>query len=158
MCLGSNYKNLSGGRSTHRCRERHSVWRVFLMSSVLQLSLWIIWGLDIKDFLLVCRIFYWMENWMKKLLMFQKSYIMSYMEMPLNIVTSMLMLTFQSLPVTWCTSSLTINNCTFCPHCIYVFCIYLRTNSYLCHLQHKLIGLYNWVEKCLLRGTNWVFK
>ena len=33
-----------------------------------------------------------------------------------------------------------INNCTFCPHCIYVFCIYLRTNSDLCHLQHKLIG------------------
>ena len=23
-------------------------------------------------------------------------------------------------------------------HCIYVFCIYLRTNSDLCHLQHKL--------------------
>jgi hypothetical protein len=37
-------------------------------------------------------------------------------------------LTFQSLPVTWCTNSLTFNNCTFCPHCIYVFCIYLRTN------------------------------
>ena len=45
-----------------------------------------------------------------------------------------------------------------CPHCIYVFCIYLRTNSNLCHLQHKLIGFYNRVEKCLLRGTNWVFK
>jgi len=29
------------------------------------------------------------------------------------------------------------------PHCIYVFCIYLRTNSDLCHLQHKLIGFYN---------------
>ena len=32
------------------------------------------------------------------------------------------------------------NNCTLCPHCIYVFCVYLRTNSDLCHLQHKLIG------------------
>jgi hypothetical protein len=42
-------------------------------------------------------------------------------------------------------------------HCIYVFCIYLRTNSDLCHLQHKLIGFYNREEKCLLRGTNWVF-
>ena len=41
---------------------------------------------------------------------------------------------------------------------IYVFCIYLRTNSDLCHLQHKLIGFYNRDEKCLLRGTNWVFK
>ena len=43
-------------------------------------------------------------------------------------------------------------------HCIYVFCIYLRTNSDLCHLQHKVIGFYNRDEKCLLRGTNWVFK
>ena len=41
---------------------------------------------------------------------------------------------------TWCTNSLTFNNRTLCPHCIYVFCIYLRTNSDLCHLQHKLIG------------------
>ena len=24
-------------------------------------------------------------------------------------------------------------------HCIYVFFIYLRTNSDLCHLQHKLV-------------------
>ena len=37
-------------------------------------------------------------------------------------------------------TGLTFKNCTFCPHCIYVFCIYLRTNSDLCHLQHKLIG------------------
>jgi hypothetical protein len=28
----------------------------------------------------------------------------------------------------------------------------------LCHLQHKLIGFYNRDEKCLQRGTNWVFK
>jgi len=28
----------------------------------------------------------------------------------------------------------------------------------LCHLQHKLIGLYNPDEKCLQRGTGWVFK
>ena len=39
-----------------------------------------------------------------------------------------------------------------------VFCIYLRTNSDLCHLQHKLIGFYNREEKCLQRGTDWVFK
>ena len=44
------------------------------------------------------------------------------------------------------------------PHCIYVFCIYLRINSDLRHLYHKLIGFYNRDEKCLLRGTNWVFK
>ena len=41
---------------------------------------------------------------------------------------------------------------------IYVFCFYLRTNSDLCNLRHKLIGFYNRDEKCLLRGTNWVFK
>jgi hypothetical protein len=34
---------------------------------------------------------------------------------------------------------------------------YMRTNSDLCHLNHKLIGFYNREEKCLLRGTNWVF-
>ena len=28
----------------------------------------------------------------------------------------------------------------------------------MCHLQHKLIGFYNRDEKCLLRGTDWVFK
>jgi hypothetical protein len=32
----------------------------------------------------------------------------------------------------------------FCPHWIYVFCIYLRTNSDLCHFQHKLIGVIGW--------------
>jgi hypothetical protein len=41
---------------------------------------------------------------------------------------------------------------------IYVFCIYLRINSDLRHLQHKLIGVYNPDEKCLQRGTNWGFK
>jgi len=39
-----------------------------------------------------------------------------------------------------------------------VFCIYLRTNSDLCHLQRKLIGFYNRDEKCLQRGTDWGFK
>ena len=46
----------------------------------------------------------------------------------------------------------------FCLHFIYVVCIYLRTNSDLYHLQHKLIGFYNRDEKCLQRSTNWVFK
>jgi len=35
---------------------------------------------------------------------------------------------------------------------------YPRTNSYLCHLQHKLIGFYNRDKKCLQRGTDWVIK
>jgi hypothetical protein len=50
------------------------------------------------------------------------------------------------------------NNCTLCRYFIYVFCTCLRTNSDLCHLQHKLIGFYNRDEKCLQRGTDWVFK
>jgi len=55
-------------------------------------------------------------------------------------------------------TGLTFNNCTLCPHRIYVFCIYLGTNSVLRHLQHKLIGFYNGDEKCLQRGTGWVVK
>ena len=39
-----------------------------------------------------------------------------------------------------------------------VCCIYLRTNSVLCHLQHKLIGFYNRDKKCLLRGSNAVLR
>jgi len=49
-------------------------------------------------------------------------------------------------------------NWTLCRQRIYVFCIYLRTNNDLCHLQHKLIGFYNRDEKCLQRGTDWGFK
>jgi ferredoxin len=49
-------------------------------------------------------------------------------------------------------TSLTFNNCTLCPYCIYVFPVYL---SDMCHLQHKLIGFYNRYENCLQRGTDW---
>ena len=34
----------------------------------------------------------------------------------------------------------------------------LNHTGHVMHQQHKLIGFYNWDEKCLLRGTNWVFK
>ena len=54
-----------------------------------------------------------------------------------------ILLNLLSLPVTWCTNNLTFNNCTLCPHCIYVFCVYPRTNIDSCHLQNKLIGFYN---------------
>jgi hypothetical protein len=67
----------------------------------------------------------------------------------------------QPLKVYWlhdAPTGLTFNNCTLCPHCIYVCCIYLRKNSDLCHLHHKLIGVYNRDENSLLRGTDWVFK
>jgi hypothetical protein len=55
-------------------------------------------------------------------------------------------------------TGLIFNNCIFCPHCIHVFRTYLGTNSDFCPTQRKLIGFYNRDEKCLLRGTNWVFK
>jgi len=42
---------------------------------------------------------------------------------------------------------------------LYLCVLYLSQNKRdLCHLQHKLIGFYNRDEKCLQRGTDWVFK
>ena len=41
---------------------------------------------------------------------------------------------------------------------LYLCVLYLSQNKHLCHLQHKLIGFYNRNEKCLQRGTDWVFK
>ena len=41
---------------------------------------------------------------------------------------------------------------------LYLCVLYLSENKQrLCHLYHKLIGFYNRDEKCLLRGTVWVF-
>jgi len=36
------------------------------------------------------------------------------------------------------------------------YCTLINLN--LCHLHHKLTGFYNRDEKCLLRGTSWLFK
>ena len=42
---------------------------------------------------------------------------------------------------------------------LYLCVLYLSENKKrLVPLQHKLIGFYNWDEKCLLRGTTWVYK
>ena len=57
--------------------------------------------------------------------------------------------------VTICISSLSFNNSTLCPHCIYVFCMDLRTDSGHCFIHHLLIGFYNRCGKCLQRGTDW---
>jgi Ca2+/Na+ antiporter len=65
-------------------------------------------------------------------------------------------LTFQSLLVTACNklNILTI----YALSTLYLCVLYLsETNSEFCHL-HKLIGFYNRDEKCLQRGTDWVFK
>jgi len=62
-----------------------------------------------------------------------------------------------SLNIAVCAWALKVNIATTvrsAPHCIYVFCVYLRRNSDLSHLQHKLIGFYNRDEKCLQRGTD----
>jgi hypothetical protein len=73
-------------------------------------------------------------------------------------------LTARGLYTSFGIKGLKFNNCTLCPHCIYVFGIYLRTNDDLCHLQHKLIdfnnrdevftawyGLGLWIKRPVLR-------
>ena len=42
-------------------------------------------------------------------------------------------------------------------HCIYVFCVDLRTNSDYFPIQHYLIDFYNRDGVRLLRGTDWIF-
>jgi len=39
-----------------------------------------------------------------------------------------------------------------------MFCIYLSKKSDNFPVQHKLMGLYNLDEECLLCGTDWVFR
>ena len=46
--------------------------------------------------------------------------------------------------VTICTASLTFDNSTFCPHSVFVFRAYLRTNSDYFTVQHWLVGFCNW--------------
>ena len=41
---------------------------------------------------------------------------------------------------------------------LYLCVLYLSENKQRLVPLHKLIGFYNRDEKCLLRGTNWVFK
>jgi hypothetical protein len=49
------------------------------------------------------------------------------------------------------------NNFTLCPHCIYVFCVCLRTNSDLCHLHKKLI-VFKTEMKSVYSAVRTVFK
>jgi hypothetical protein len=41
---------------------------------------------------------------------------------------------------------------------LYLCVLYLSENKQRLVIHHKLIGFYNGNEKCLLRGTDWVFK
>jgi hypothetical protein len=68
------------------------------------------------------------------------------------------LLTFKSLVVTWHTSRFNIKKLYNLATMYFVYFIYLRTNSDFCPISHKQFGFYNRDEKCLLRGTNWVFK
>jgi hypothetical protein len=59
-----------------------------------------------------------------------------------------------------CTSKFNIQELYALPK-LYLCVWYLsegEKKSDLCHLQHTLIGFYNQDEKCLVRGTYWVFK
>jgi len=42
--------------------------------------------------------------------------------------------------------------------CLYVVYVSQKTTTKVFPIQHKLIGFYNRDEKCLQRGTDWVFK
>jgi len=126
-----------------------------LFHSFLNISIWRIYTL-VRP---LCSAFNcWYRSWATKDMQYKANVTVMSLRMGTVAVEKGHVLTSYSLPVTWYTSSLTFNNCTLCPHCIYVFCVYLRTNSDLCHLQHKLTGFYNRDEKCLQRGTGWVFK
>jgi hypothetical protein len=51
-------------------------------------------------------------------------------------ISSNYSLTFYSLAVTLHTTRFNIKNFTWCPHCVYVFCTDLRTNSNFCLIKH----------------------
>jgi hypothetical protein len=55
------------------------------------------------------------------------------------------------------TSANAPNNCTFCPNCICVLCIYLGINSNFCAYNINWLVFINRNEKCLLCGTKWIF-
>jgi len=51
---------------------------------------------------------------------------------------------------------LNIQQFTFCPHSVFVFCVNLRTNSdYFLYSVDRLV-FYNRDGECLLSGTHWV--
>jgi hypothetical protein len=77
----------------------------------------------------------------------------------LTRTVSLIHLTLQSLLYMWFTNQFNIQRLyVLSTPYVRVYFTYLRIKSDLCHLQHKLIGFYNRDEKCLQRGTDWVFK
>jgi len=53
---------------------------------------------------------------------------------------------------------LIFQNSTFCPQFILWVLYVSQKNSEFCHTQQSMIGFYNRNGKCLLRGTDWVFR
>ena len=76
----------------------------------------------------------------------------------LTVRVQSLTLTFQSLAVSLCTTRFNIQKFYMALALLWVFYTDIRTDSNFCFRQHKVIGFYDRGGKCLLCGTNWVFK
>jgi len=69
-----------------------------------------------------------------------------------------LTLNFSSILVTLYTNRFNIQQ-LYAMSTFYLCVLYLSQNKQrLVPHKYKLIGFYNWDEKCLQRGTNWIFK
>jgi hypothetical protein len=103
-------------------------------------------------------------------IMYVYAYSLRFLKEACNLITSWMVLpqylhkcfisqtlTFKTWHLLYLPPALRNRNPTFCLQCIYVFCVDLRTNSDYFSLQHYLTGFYN-RGRCLLCGTNWVFK
>jgi len=63
---------------------------------------------------------------------------------------------FKAYRLLYLPPGLKLKNSTWLSHCIYVFCVALRTNSNICFMHHWQIDFYNRAGECLQRGTHWV--
>ena len=63
-----------------------------------------------------------------------------------------------AVAVTVFTTSINIKNTTFFPKNIYIFCTFLRKIFEVFPNEPSTAGFYNPDEKCLQRGTDWIFK
>jgi hypothetical protein len=76
-------------------------------------------------------------------------------------------LVFQPFEAYWlldAPTGLTLKNSTFCPHCVFMCFVGIseQTATFVLYNINRLVGwlvgYHNRDEKCLLRGTHWVFK
>ena len=73
------------------------------------------------------------------------------------VLREMFVLTFQRLEVYLRTARFNIKKFNLLLALCRVFCRDLSTNANFCFVRHKRFGFYNRDEKCLQRGTDWVF-